>query len=118
MEEVEKSTADVIAALLAENDALRAALAKHGYGEISETKANGLVLAASQPITVQDAALVLMADPDAVAKMARAYDREDSAQRGEADPHDGRLFPTDAEWEGERIACATAALRAIAEAHQ
>lgn len=49
MMEVEKSTADVIAALLAENDALRAALAEHGYGEISETKANGLVLAASQP---------------------------------------------------------------------
>lgn len=48
MEEVEKSTADVIAALLAENDALRAALAEHGYGELSETKANGLALAASQ----------------------------------------------------------------------
>ena len=67
------------------------------------------------PITVQDAARVLLSDPDAVAKLARAYDREDSAQRGEADPHDGRLFPTDPEWEGERIACATAALRSIAE---
>ena len=68
-----------------------------------------------QPLTGQDAARVLLSDPDAVAKLARAYDREDSAQRGEADPHDGRLFPTDPEWEGERIACATAALRAIAE---
>ena len=85
---------DQICRLTAELDAMRAAL---------------------KPLTVQDAARVLLSDPDAVAKLARAYDREDSAQRGEADPHDGRLFPTDPEWEGERIACATAALRAIAE---
>ena len=73
-------------------------------------------LATPAPDAVQEAARVLLTDPAAVMALAEAYDREDSAQRGEPDPH-GALFenePYRAEWLDERKHCAAAALRAIA----
>lgn len=111
---------------LTENARLRAALEKAlNYIENTESEL-GITLdcgdtaraALATPATdaVQEAARVLLDDPAAVMALAEVYDREDSAQRGEPDPH-GSLFenePYRAEWLDERKHCAVAALRAIA----
>ncbi|MGA0617547.1 dATP/dGTP pyrophosphohydrolase domain-containing protein [Paracoccus sp. KR1-242] len=66
-------------------------------------------------VTVADAAGILLTDRSAVLMLAQAYDREDSAQRGEPDPH-GHEFQDEEhfkEWQSERIACSEAALIAL-----
>ncbi len=65
---------------------------------------------------LREAAGVILANPAAVMALARAYDAEDSAQRGEPDPH-GPMFEDETfrdEWESERRACAERGLRAVA----
>ena len=114
--------------LLTENSRLRAALEEiaremhypMGIGippqPTSAARLARAALATPAPDAVQEAARVLLTDPAAVMALAEAYDREDSAQRGEPDPH-GALFenePCRAEWLDERKHCAAAALRAIA----
>ena len=57
----------------------------------------------------------LLADDEACLRMAEAYDREDAAQRGEADPHGLDRAPRMgdyADWAADRIACAKEAIRA------
>jgi len=67
-------------------------------------------------VTVAEAARVLLADPTAILTLCRSYDREDSAQRGEPDPHDKQFEDGDdfSNWLADRIGCAEAALRAVA----
>lgn len=58
----------------------------------------------------------LMLDANALEAMARAYDCEDSAQRGEPDPWfvASEADPDDDEWRTDRLACAMAGLVALA----
>lgn len=51
-------------------------------------------------------------DPKALEALARAYDREDASQRGEPDPWDDGA--EDQTWRAERLACAKAAMQALA----
>lgn len=56
----------------------------------------------------------ILSNPDALLWLARAYDGEDAAQMGEANPHDvDRDAPTFAEFQKDRIACAKAAVEAM-----
>jgi|GEM_PF-3041924 len=48
--------------------------------------------------------------------IARAYDREDSALRGEPDPWHPDIGGDDAEWVSERLACALGAVSALTDA--
>ena len=45
-------------------------------------------------------------------RFAEAYDREDAAQRGEADPH-AEKDESYAEWAAERVSCVRAGLAAV-----
>lgn len=70
-------------------------------------------------VSVQEAAKVLLEAGDKVLlKLANGYDCEDSAQRGEPNPHEIDEIFDDAEWVSERIACASEGLRALAEGEQ
>jgi Lar family restriction alleviation protein len=62
--------------------------------------------------TVQEAAKVLLGDPDALRDLVVAFDTEDSAQRGEPNPHSS-AFPVDEDWTQRRLDCGLAALQAL-----
>lgn len=51
-------------------------------------------------------------DDETCLRFAEAYDREDAAQRGEADPHNEKGAGY-AEWAAERISCVRAGLGAV-----
>lgn len=57
-----------------------------------------------------------MLDDAALEALSRAYDMEDSAQRGEPDPWfvAREADPDEDEWRYERLACAKAGLEALA----
>lgn len=97
---------DAIKDLCNDNERL-AVLSRRKAAEIANTRA---------PASVQEAAKVLLGDDEACLRLAEAYDREDGAQRGDPSPHVlGRDEPDYAEWAQDRVGCAKAALRAIAE---
>lgn len=51
-------------------------------------------------------------DDETCLRFAEAYDREDAAHRGEADPH-GERDESYAEWAAERISCVRSGLGAV-----